>query len=215
MDAAYEVFGEYSIRDAPTELICDRAGFTRGAFYSNFSSKEDLFLAVFDQQLSRRVEELRTTVADMLRDVAVDDVDSLREIIGRVSAAYLEPLVTDQTWYLMAVEFKAIALRDPDLFADVRESVTRLDRELAEVLTGLFDQVGIELAMPIEDAATVLSGLYEMAVDRVVFDQARTPLESPFITEVLPRLLTDSLLNPTRYPQQDAAAERSPQRDDG
>src|SRR5699024_7380321 len=122
MDAAYEVFGEYSIRDAPTELICDRAGFTRGAFYSNFSSKEDLFLAVFDQQLSRRVEELRTTVADMLRDVAVDDVDSLREIIGRVSAAYLEPLVTDQTWYLMAVEFKAIALRDPDLFADVRES---------------------------------------------------------------------------------------------
>src|SRR5699024_3701144 len=56
MDAAYEVFAEYSIRDAPTELICDRAGFTRGAFYSNFSSKEDLFLAVFDQQLSRRVE---------------------------------------------------------------------------------------------------------------------------------------------------------------
>src|SRR5699024_8995148 len=161
------------------------------------------------------VEELRTTVADMLRDVAVDDVDSLREIIGRVSAAYLEPLVTDQTWYLMAVEFKAIALRDPDLFADVRESVTRLDRELAEVLTGLFDQVGIELAMPIEDAATVLSGLYEMAVDRVVFDQARTPLESPFITELLPRLLTDSLLHPRAYPQQDAAAERSPQRDDG
>src|SRR5699024_6982353 len=210
----YEVFAEYSIRDAPTELICDRAGFTRGAFYSNFSSKEDLFLAVFDQQLSRRVEELRTTLADMLRDVAVTDVDSLREIIGRVGAAYLEPLVTDQTWYLMAVEFKSIALRDPELFADVRESVTRLDRELAEVLTGLFDQVGIELAMPVEDAATVLAGLYEMAVDRVVFDQARTPLESPFITEVLPRLLTDSLLNPTRYPQQRAATRQSPQHDD-
>src|SRR5699024_715367 len=113
------------------------------------------------------------------------------------------------------VEFKAIAVHDPDLFAEVRESVTRLDRELAEVLTGHFDEADIELAMPIEDAATVLSGLYEMAVDRVVFDQARTPLESPFITEVLPRLLTDSLLNPTRYPQQDAAAERSPQRDDG
>lgn len=210
VDAAYDVFTEYSIRDAPTELICDRAGFTRGAFYSNFASKEDLFLAVFDQQLSQRVEELRTTVADMLSDVAVDNVDSLREVIARVSAAYLEPLVTDPTWYLMAVEFKAIALRDPELFADVRESVTRLDRELAEVLASLFDQVGIELAMPIEDAATVLAGLYEMAVERVVFDQVRTPLESPFITEVLPRLLTDSLLNPTRSSQSSVAAHQPP-----
>lgn len=196
MDAAYDVFTEYSIRDAPIEVICERAGFTRGAFYSNFDSKEDLFLAVFDEQISRRLDELRETLGDVLGDAKVDDVDSLRDMIGRVSAVYLEPLVTDQNWHLMTVEFKAIALRDPELFASVRELVTRLDRELAEVLTSLLHEVGIELAMPVEDAAAVLATLYETAVERVMFDGARTPLESPFITEVLPRLLTDSLLNP-------------------
>jgi AcrR family transcriptional regulator len=53
VETAYAVFCETGIRDTPVELIRDRAGFTRGAFYSNFASKEELFLAVY-----------QTTVAD-------------------------------------------------------------------------------------------------------------------------------------------------------
>ncbi|WP_037345842.1 TetR/AcrR family transcriptional regulator [Sciscionella sediminilitoris] len=196
MDAAYEVFTEHSIRDAPIELICERAGFTRGAFYSNFGSKEDLFLAVFEEHMRTQVDNLRSTLSEVLGDAELRDLTSLREAIGRVSAVYLEPLVTDKSWHLMTIEFKAIALRDPQLRAGFRDMMNQLDSQLSEVLATLFTKVGVELAMPVEDVASVLATLYETAAERVMFEGELTPMESPFITQVLPRLLTAALITP-------------------
>ena len=42
VDAAGEVFLEQGFGGASVEEVCARAGFTRGAFYSNFASKEEL-----------------------------------------------------------------------------------------------------------------------------------------------------------------------------
>ena len=44
LDAAAQVFAEVGLDGASVEAVCDRAGFTRGAFYSNFESKDELFL---------------------------------------------------------------------------------------------------------------------------------------------------------------------------
>ena len=54
MDAAIALFAEKGILGASVEEICERAGFTRGAFYSNFDSKDELLLAV----LRRKGEEI-------------------------------------------------------------------------------------------------------------------------------------------------------------
>ena len=47
LDAALEVFAEDGFGRATVEQVCERAGFTRGAFYSNFSSLDELFLAMW------------------------------------------------------------------------------------------------------------------------------------------------------------------------
>ncbi len=44
LDAAAQVFAEEGLDAASVEAICERAGFTRGAFYSNFETKDELFL---------------------------------------------------------------------------------------------------------------------------------------------------------------------------
>ena len=44
--AAPEVFAEVGMDAASVEMICERAGFTRGAFYSNFASMDELLVAV-------------------------------------------------------------------------------------------------------------------------------------------------------------------------
>jgi AcrR family transcriptional regulator len=49
MAAASEVFAESGFDGASVEAICERAGFTRGAFYSNFASKEELFFGLVQQ----------------------------------------------------------------------------------------------------------------------------------------------------------------------
>ena len=40
LDAAFEVFAEQGVHASTVEQIAERAGFTRGAFYSNFTTKE-------------------------------------------------------------------------------------------------------------------------------------------------------------------------------
>ncbi|QLQ17106.1 MAG: helix-turn-helix transcriptional regulator [Micropruina sp.] len=50
MDAAIVLFAEKGVLAASVEEICEQAGFTRGAFYSNFESKDDLCVAVMHRQ---------------------------------------------------------------------------------------------------------------------------------------------------------------------
>ncbi len=63
MDAAYQVFSERGVPGTSVEAICECAGFTRGAFYSNFSSKEELFFALMERENEARVRQLQADIA--------------------------------------------------------------------------------------------------------------------------------------------------------
>ena len=62
LDAAHEVFAEVGMDAASVEMICERAGFTRGAFYSNFESKNELFLALITQLAEEKLDEVAVRV---------------------------------------------------------------------------------------------------------------------------------------------------------
>ena len=65
LDAAAEVFAEVGLDAASVEAICERAGFTRGAFYSNFDSKDELFLELAGRVAGERVAAVRARVAEL------------------------------------------------------------------------------------------------------------------------------------------------------
>src|SRR5699024_4264666 len=65
MDAAYELFAEEGIHATSIEAIAEAAGFTRGAFYSNFASKEELFFALADREWSIRLEIVRAIIEEI------------------------------------------------------------------------------------------------------------------------------------------------------
>ena len=78
LDAAVDVFAERGIDGATVELICERAGFSRGAFYSNFATKEELLFATAEHVQQRsltRVEE----AADRLGSGGPVQLDALVE----------------------------------------------------------------------------------------------------------------------------------------
>jgi AcrR family transcriptional regulator len=58
LDAAREVFAERGVIGGTVEDICERAGFTRGAFYSNFADKDDVLQALIAREHARLVEHL-------------------------------------------------------------------------------------------------------------------------------------------------------------
>src|SRR5919202_3075808 len=62
LDAAAEVFARRGYHVATLEEVAAEAGYTKGAVYSNFESKEALFLALVDQEIANRVQEIGLVV---------------------------------------------------------------------------------------------------------------------------------------------------------
>lgn len=62
VEAGVSVFAVKGVDGASIEEICEAAGFTRGAFYSNFSSRDDLILATIEQRTSQDLDLLDATI---------------------------------------------------------------------------------------------------------------------------------------------------------
>ena len=107
LDAALLVFAEEGFGRASVEDVCERAGYTRGAFYSNFVSLDELFLAMWEQRSAAQLESISAALAA----TAGEENLSLEDGIDRLLAT----IPVDDHWYRIESEFTAHALRDPAL----------------------------------------------------------------------------------------------------
>lgn len=121
LDAAGDVFAEEGFGRSTVEQVCERAGFTRGAFYSNFTSLDELFLAMWEQRSATMLDGIRTALADRPATLTLDSA------VERVLAA----IPVDDAWYRITAEFTAHALRNPAL---KRVMAAREDAILATIL---------------------------------------------------------------------------------
>jgi AcrR family transcriptional regulator len=120
LDAAKRIFARDGFEAARIEDIAGATGHTRGAFYANFNSKEDLFFALFEQEAGERLRDLRSVLEQCPN--SDDRLRVLRKFyIGRAS---------DRQWVMLALEFKLFALRHPKL----RARLARTHRRIRESL---------------------------------------------------------------------------------
>jgi AcrR family transcriptional regulator len=127
LDAAFEVFAERGYQAASIDLICHRAGFTRGAFYSNYESKDELFLALFDRHASQKVAEVHALTDGVEPEVA----------IANLMAYFTDATEADRDWYLISTEFTLHAIRN----RTAAHVLARHDREFREQLIPLISAV--------------------------------------------------------------------------
>ena len=64
LDAAATVFARQGFHGASLDDVAAVAGFTKGAVYSNFASKDDLFLAVFEDRYAREQDEMHRVLTE-------------------------------------------------------------------------------------------------------------------------------------------------------
>src|SRR3989304_10281216 len=103
MDAAIGIFARSGFDRATVDEIVREAGFSKGAFYVHFESKEDLFWAMLEERISRQQEAFRQAV-EHTQPVA----DNVRRILSGVFALIRE----DPLWGAMFMEFGAHAARN-------------------------------------------------------------------------------------------------------
>ncbi|AOZ73325.1 hypothetical protein BK816_08575 [Boudabousia tangfeifanii] len=109
MEAATELFAEKGVSATSLEEICEKAGFTRGALYSNFSDKNDLLVAVVTAQYQHLFEDL-----DKGWEAATANSDLTLE--GVVSEL-ISTLPIDRTYILLTQQMLMSSLRSPELAA--------------------------------------------------------------------------------------------------
>ncbi|HEY5941280.1 MAG TPA: TetR/AcrR family transcriptional regulator [Solirubrobacterales bacterium] len=132
LDGALQVFAEEGFGRASVEDVCERAGYTRGAFYSNFASLDELFLAMWEQRSSALLETITAALA------ATPDSLSLEDGIDRL----LETIPVDDHWYRIESEFTAHALRDPSLRGVMAAREAQIAAALLPFIDRALERVG-------------------------------------------------------------------------
>jgi len=111
-----EHFLRYGLGGAVAETIAEDAGYSRGALYSNFNGKEELFLAVVHEEQERQF--------NIFRSILKEDSSS-REKLRKMRDTFTD-IITDRDWIVLRSEFETEALRNER----IRESYVQLHRQL-------------------------------------------------------------------------------------
>ena len=136
LDAAQKLIAKRGLSDASVEDIAEAAGYTRGAFYSNFSSKGDLFI-----ELLRRDHEKTNAQLNALRD----DSLPLDHIQQRVREIYTQ-MYRDNESFMNWTEARMLAARDAKFRAKLDALLAEKRAQIAEFIEYFYERAGIALA---------------------------------------------------------------------
>ncbi len=155
LTSAERLFIERGYTQVSVSDICSAAGFTRGAFYSNFADKDDLVLALFDQHASERLDRLQT----MLANASARNIDEWAQSLLAVTPQ-------DRGWILLFLEFRLLAARQPELAAKLDQH----DKAVTETLADMLRQQPWARRFPTSELAKFLLAAREGVLVRTVRD---------------------------------------------
>ncbi|MHB8301968.1 MAG: TetR/AcrR family transcriptional regulator [Acidobacteriaceae bacterium] len=149
LGSAAQIFAKSGYAGATVDAIAENAGYSKGAFYSNFDSKEAIFLELLEGHKRREIADLEQILAS--GSTAKGMLEKVRGYYTQVEA--------DLDWGLLSAEFQMQASRDPAfaklfsrLFAVHRDSLSRLIQDL-------FTKLGRPLPIDPQGLANVLMAM--------------------------------------------------------
>jgi AcrR family transcriptional regulator len=159
--AALRVFARRGYRQAGVDEIAAEAGYSKGALYWHFASKEELLRALLEERIDAPMREMVALLesASPDRDMSVEaSREFARQLRGQRDAVLLER------------EYWSLAIRDPELRARYAERQTELRGALSAALEARARHLGTpDLPIPAEEVARiVMSIIGGLAVDELI-----------------------------------------------
>ncbi|SEC32410.1 transcriptional regulator, TetR family [Streptomyces sp. 2231.1] len=181
LDAAFEVFAGKGFGRVSIEEICEAAGFSRGAFYSNFATLDELFFALYQE----RADLIASQVAEALAQDGPDlDVPAS---VDRVT----EVLLLDVDWLLVKTDFLVHAARDPDVARALLDHRTRLREAIADRLRRARGHTALPAVLGgVDGAAHAVVAAYDGVTTQLLLDQD-VETARRWLKQLLTALLTD------------------------
>ncbi len=170
MAAAISVFAARGITGASVEEICEAAGFTRGAFYSNFADKDALVLALIQAEIAHQYAAAEQSISAMKAaagDRSPEDLVSYAltefEAAGRSGR---ETILVHQDLLLYAA--RQPSLRDPYL-----SFVDECLRQFAALIGDAMSFSQLEFTCGFDDAIELLTAAHARMELQSLFTETR------------------------------------------
>ena len=140
LDAALEVFSRRGYSAASVDEIAAEAGYSKGAVYSNFSGKEDLFLALFDQRFTVDAQEYPGIINFMDGDLQFEK-----------GSGFKEQVMNNRTWNILMIEFFLYAIREGTDQDQLAVRLERFRKVMGENLSALYAKLGKKPMVPVDE----------------------------------------------------------------
>ncbi|WP_371673448.1 TetR/AcrR family transcriptional regulator [Streptomyces sp. NBC_00289] len=186
LDAAFEVFAAKGFGRVSIEEVCEAAGYSRGAFYSNFDSLDELFFALYRD----RAELIARQVADAL---ALDGPGlDVPAAVDRVT----EVLLLDLDWLLVKTDFLVHAARDAGVAQTLLEHREKLRQAIADRLARARGHTELPAVLgDVDGAARAVVAAYDGVTTQLLLDKDVEHARA-WLGQLLTALLTDGSGNP-------------------
>ena len=167
MAAAVQVFAARGIIGASVEEICEAAGFTRGAFYSNFADKDELVLALIRQTIRTQVSAAEQAIARM--KTAPTKLDAA-DLVGFTLTAFTESGSNSRETLLTERELLLYAARQPALRAPYLAFRDECERQLSTLVSDALAYAGLEFTVPFREGLALLMATWQHEQMDALFD---------------------------------------------
>lgn len=168
VDAAAEAFARRGIHASSLEQIAAAAGFSKGAIYANFGSKEELLLAVVEQ----RGEQM---LAAMWEAHQASDHDHLQDPAG-AAEVWRRIVAADEQMQMLRLELRLYAMREPSFQTRLAELQRQQRARATEFLQREAEGAGFTFRLPPDRVAGLLIALTEGLLQQAGVDPDSRPV---------------------------------------
>lgn len=162
LDAAAIVFTRNGFHGSTLDEVATTAGFTKGAVYSNFKSKDELFLALLDERVERRFAVATEVFESSSHDSEVQ-FPVVRELL------HSNRFFWDDSWTTLYLEFVVYSRRNPEAAAKLAASARRTRALVTEMVETEYANVGSTSKYPTAHLAEISLALFSgLGIDRLV-----------------------------------------------
>jgi AcrR family transcriptional regulator len=166
MAAATAVFAERGVIGASVEEICEAAGFTRGAFYSNFADKDALVLALLEAGVAAQYAAAERAVDELK---AVSGSHSPAELVWQALARFEAMGQPSREGVLAQRELMLHAARVPSLRAPYLAFQEACAARLQDLIGDALRVAGLEFVLPFDQALELLVATHDHSEARMLF----------------------------------------------
>jgi AcrR family transcriptional regulator len=161
------VFARRGYYEATVEDVVTEAGYSRGAFYANFTDKADLLFAVLDQEREREFGDLSSQI-----EAAEQEGETLSAMYAWFTKSLLGPLER------ALAELRLAAMDNPEHQRRLVQNMRAIRVITTDLIVGYCDRHGVELSIDPSTFALMVIATVGGFADQIRLDPEGVPTES-------------------------------------